>query len=352
MDKKFFMGIAAMAALTLVSCSSDDLNSLSDNSSKNEAISFDGYLGRSAVAVNGSRGSVLDKTQLHKSVDGFGVFGNYSPTEGGEPSNLFNNQKVTGDAAADNKWKYDPVKYWPSQGYIDFWAYAPYDAGTKFTSTSIVDFTVKDKAADQKDLLWANATNKTNGTVTFNFAHALSRLGYSVKLKDASYESVATITLNKITLAGSTTEPTQNAFYIKGTIDLSTGNWSTASSNDAKQNFEWFDNKMSGDKTLSNNEVIKNPDNEYLFVIPQDFSTGNANADQLYVIVEYTVSYNGGVKATVPYKVSQQLTNNFEKGKAYTINLTIGLTPIEFNAAVTDWVDAKNPINDIPVTWN
>lgn len=352
MDKKFFMGIAAMAALTLVSCSSDDLNSLSDNSSKNEAISFDGYLGRSAVAVNGSRGSVLDKTQLHNSVDGFGVFGNYSPTEGGEPSNLFNNQKVTGDAAADNKWKYDPVKYWPSQGYIDFWAYAPYDAGTKFTSTSIVDFTVKDKAADQKDLLWANATNKTNGTVTFNFAHALSRLGYSVKLKDASYESVATITLNKITLAGSTTEPTQNAFYIKGTIDLSTGNWSTASSNDAKQNFEWFDNKTSGDKTLSNNEVIKNPDNEYLFVIPQDFSTGNANADQLYVIVEYTVSYNGGVKATVPYKVSQQLTNNFEKGKAYTINLTIGLTPIEFNAAVTDWVDAKNPINDIPVTWN
>lgn len=351
MDKKFFMGIAAMAALTLVSCSSDDLNSLSDNSSKNEAISFDGYLGRSAVAVNGSRGSVLDKTQLHKSVDGFGVFGNYSPTEGGEPSNLFNNQKVTGDAAAD-KWKYDPVKYWPSQGYIDFWAYAPYDAGTKFTSTSIVDFTVKDKAADQKDLLWANATNKTNGTVTFNFAHALSRLGYSVKLKDASYESVATITLNKITLAGSTTEPTQNAFYIKGTIDLSTGNWSTASSNDAKQNFEWFDNKTSGDKTLSNNEVIKNPDNEYLFVIPQDFSTGNANADQLYVIVEYTVSYNGGVKATVPYKVSQQLTNNFEKGKAYTINLTIGLTPIEFNAAVTDWVDVKNPINDIPVTWN
>lgn len=351
MDKKFFMGIAAMAALTLVSCSSDDLNSLSDNSSKNEAISFDGYLGRSAVAVNGSRGSVLDKTQLHKSADGFGVFGNYSPTEGGESSNLFNNQKVTGDAAAD-KWKYDPVKFWPTQGHIDFWAYAPYDAGTKFTSTSIVDFTVKDKVADQKDLLWANATNKTNGTVTFNFAHALSRLGYSVKLKDASYESVATITLNKITLAGSTTEPTQNAFYIKGTIDLSTGNWSTASSNDAKQNFEWFDNKTSGDKTLSNNEVIKNPDNEYLFVIPQDFSTGNANADQLYVIVEYTVSYNGGVKATVPYKVSQQLTNNFEKGKAYTINLTIGLTPIEFNAAVTDWVDAKNPINDIPVTWN
>lgn len=64
MNKKFFMGIAAMAALTLVSCSSDDLDSVSDNSSKNEAISFDGYLGRSAVAVNGSRGSEVKIDQL------------------------------------------------------------------------------------------------------------------------------------------------------------------------------------------------------------------------------------------------------------------------------------------------
>lgn len=82
MYKKIFMSIAAVAALTLVSCSSDDLNSLSDNSSKNEAISFDGYLGRSAVAVNGSRGSELDKDALQNSTEGFGVFGNYNSTGG------------------------------------------------------------------------------------------------------------------------------------------------------------------------------------------------------------------------------------------------------------------------------
>lgn len=82
MYKKFFMGIAAIAALTLVSCSSDDLNSFSDNSSKHEAISFDGYLGRSAVAVNGTRGSVLEIGDLKKSKDGFGVFGNYNATGG------------------------------------------------------------------------------------------------------------------------------------------------------------------------------------------------------------------------------------------------------------------------------
>lgn len=114
MYKKIFMGIAAVAALTLVSCSSDDLNSLSDNSSKNEAISFDGYLGRSAVAVNGSRGSVETKEKLK--TDGFGVFGNYTSTDVTTTTygeNLFKNQLVTYDATAETPaWTYKPVKYW------------------------------------------------------------------------------------------------------------------------------------------------------------------------------------------------------------------------------------------------
>lgn len=96
MYKNFFMGIAAMAALTLVSCSSDDLNSLSDKTSKNEAISFDGYWGRSAVSVNDSRGSVIDKAEdLQNISEGFGVFGNYTSTDVTTTTygeNLFKNQ--------------------------------------------------------------------------------------------------------------------------------------------------------------------------------------------------------------------------------------------------------------------
>lgn len=356
MYKKFFMGIAAMAALTLVSCSSDDLNSLSDNSSKNEAISFDGYLGRSAVAVNGSRSSEVKISNLQNSAEGFGVFGYYNNSTAEHSStesfnaNLFNNQQVK-YSSTDKKWTYTNTKYWPTQGHIDFLAYAPYNAGT-LESIYHLKFTVADqnKIGEQTDLLWTKVDGQTkekNSTVTLKFSHALSRLGYTVKLKDASYESVATITLNKITLAGSK-DLTQNAFYKEGTIDLSTGNWSTASSkgadyNAAKQNFEW----SSSDKTLSydDNKVIKNSDSEYLFVIPQNFSNGNANNDQLYVIVEYTISYKDGVKATIKNKVCKQLTNNFLQGKAYTINLTIGLTPIEFNAEVTGW----DPINGDPI---
>lgn len=340
MDKKFVMGIAAMAALTLVSCSSDDLDSFSDNSSKNEAISFDGYLGRSAVAVNGTRGS--EETVETLKTKGFGVFGNYTPTEG-QSSNLFNNQKVHEDASSADKWTYEPVRYWPAQGHIDFFAYAPYKDGTTLTGSKI-NFDV----ADQTDLLWAKATNttKNGGIVTFQFNHALSRLGYSVKLKEAVSESVATITLKKITLAGSS-DGTKNAFYKTGIIDLSQENatnlWDTSSSNsnEAKKNFELVSNK-----TISNAE-IKNTDNEYLFVIPQNFSKTEVGADELYVVVEYTIEYQtGSAKPTVSYKVSQKLAYNFEQGKAYTLNLIIGLTPIEFTATVKGW----GAIEDHPIT--
>lgn len=326
MYKKIFMGIAAVAALTLVSCSSDDLNSLSDNSSKNEAISFDGYLGRSAVAVNGSRGSVLDINALKNSKDGFGVFGNYSSTdEKGFGSNLFNNQPVT-YSSKDKKWEYTPLKYWSTEGHIDFLAYAPYVSGTTLTDSKI-NFTVADQVGNQKDLLWANVKDqtKTNNPVKFTFNHALAKIGYAVK-KGVTDNNV-TITLNKITLAGSATDPKVGAFHTTGTINLSkdltntedkTALWTDCN---GEQNFTW----SSGFPNVTSSSFSAGSD--YLFVIPQDFSKsaaeGGTKADELYVIVDYTISYNDGVTAAMKSTVSSPIVKNFEQGKAYTINLSL-----------------------------
>lgn len=356
MDKKFVMGIAAMAALTLVSCSSDDLDSFSDNSSKNEAISFDGYLGRSAVAVNGTRGS--EETVSTLKTNGFGVFGTYTPTDG-QASNLFDNQKVTYSTSTpptESKWTYSPLKFWPANGKIDFLAYAPYDKSTKLTEGSkIKDFTVDEDIAKQKDLLWTNDMNhQITGNITtakekvkFQFHHALSRLGYTVTLSGDYSTSGATFTVNKITLAGSSDGTSKKAFYKKGTIDLSkivtkdnteqnkkdlsktnteTGLW-TAETSD-KQNFDL----VSSDQPL-NQTGIKS-DKNYLFVIPQDFT----GADELYVYVEYTINY-GGTTGSVINKVYKQIKKHFLQGNAYMLNLTLGL-PIEFDVDVTGGVDA------------
>lgn len=343
MDKKFVMGIAAMAALTLVSCSSDDLDSFSDNSSKNEAISFDGYLGRSAVAVNGTRGSVETIDQLK--TDGFGVFGDYSKdatTAYGE--NLFQNQKVTYDNAK-SKWTYTPYKYWLSEGHIDFLAYAPYDATkTALTdSKSEIGFTVSSTIAEQKDLLWANAKNQTmnNKPVTFTFNHALSRLGYTVKLKEDCADDV-TITLKSITLAGSSDDAPKGAFYTSGTIDLSKANkedglWPV---HEGKQKFDWFSGNYIVNKSTASHPTNPDSKTDYLFVIPQDFSKSEPDADKLYVIVKYEIKYNDIAGATVTNTVNKELPYNFKQGMAYTINLTIG-RPIDFdvNTTITPWVD-------------
>lgn len=365
MDKKFVMGIAAMAALTLVSCSSDDLDSFSDNSSKNEAISFDGYLGRSAVAVNGTRGSEVKIGNLQ--TDGFGVFGNYSKdakTAYGE--NLFKNQKVTYDNAK-SKWTYSPLKFWPSDGHIDFLAYAPYnyaETNTTLTGTSIISFEVYNTVANQKDLLWTNATSQdiTKKKVNFQFHHALSRLGYTVNLTGNYTSSNVTFTLNKITLAGSA-DGTKNAFYKKGTIDLSktatnenkedlsktnteTGLWKA---DDTKQNFDWFSagaqpvNITYVDPADKTKKPVSNSPSDYLFVIPQDFSKdkikGQQDPDELYVIVEYTINYTDGTTPSVKNTVYKQIKKKFLQGKAYMLNLTLGL-PIEFDVDVTGGVNA------------
>lgn len=264
---------------------------------------------------------------------------------------MFNNQKVTGDAAAD-KWKYDPVKFWPTQGHIDFWAYAPYDSQydnivTKDNQklTFIVDSNIK----NQKDLLYANAVGQTKDNISstgnkvkFQFAHALSKLGYKVKLS-GDYSSNATFNLTKITLAGSPDGATK-AFYTSGKIDLSKTNtaldlWSEYATD--RQNFDWF----SGSSTVTGTDLKHPNDNrveneDYLFVIPQKFKTGT---DKLYVIVTYTITYKNDTQNPITNTVYKQLSNDFEPGKAYMINLTLGL-PIEFDATVTDW-ELDTPID-------
>lgn len=231
-------------------------------------------------------------------------------------------------------------------------AYAPYDVkNTTLTDGSkIKDFIVDEDIAKQKDLLWTNATSQISADVTsskkkvnFQFHHALSRLGYTVNLTgdySSNPENKATFTLKKITLAGSS-DGTKGAFYTSGTIDLSkpTKDANLWSGQTGKRKFDW----SSVDKQVTyvnptdhTKKPVSNLDTEYLFVIPQDFSKdkieGQPDPDELYVIVEYTITYKDGKEQT--NKVYKQIKRHFLQGKAYNLNLTLGL-PIEFDVDVT-----------------
>lgn len=331
--------LAALAALTFASCSSESVEDFlggGNQASQQVAIGFDGYLGRSAV---GTRGTVSTAEAIQAKDKGFGVFGNYTNESdvSSNPVLLFDNEHITySSSSTETKWTYSPVKYWPTAGHIDFYAYAPYVQQKKISGTTF-EFEVSKNVADQIDLLWANAKNQTKANnsgknkVNFTFKHALAKIGYSVT--STNNDASTTITVTSIKLVGSENEST-NAFYTKGTIDLSKADnkandlWTTASSNDTKQNFIL----LSSAQTLS----TKYEPTDYLFVIPQDFS--GTTTDQLYVVVEYTVkTTDNSNNIEIKNKVSQKIPKDFEQGKAYMLNLKIGLTPIEFEASVESW---------------
>lgn len=311
-----------------------------NQASQQVAIGFDGYLGRSAVDT---RGSESDLPAIQTKDVGFGVFGNYtaSGSDVSYGSGLFENQHVTYKTSNNiSKWEYTPVKYWPTKGHIDFLAYAPYDGEQVLKNNKELDFTVNSDVTKQIDLLWANAANQTKANnsgknkVNFTFKHALAKIGYSVK--STNNDASTTITVTSIKLVGSEDGQTA-AFYTKGTIDLSKDNndandlWTIT--DDTKQNFTL----PSSNLTLS---TTKHEPKDYLFVIPQDFS-GTAN--NLYVVVEYTVTTG---KSVITNTVSHEISKNFLQGKAYMINLIIGLTPIEFEATVDSWTPGES-IGDI-----
>lgn len=303
-------------------------------------------------------GGVVTIDQLK--TDGFGVFGNYSKdatTAYGE--NLFKNQKVT---YSDPNWTYSPLRFWPEQGHIDFLAYAPYDATATLkkkdateTALTCIDFKVEKNVADQKDLLYAKAEGKkkdnissTGNKVKFHFYHALSKLGYSVKLYGDYTSNNVKFSLNNITLAGSAPNAAKSAqaFYTKGIIDLSTGNWTSKDA--TKQDFTWL-SETKDVTSASASKPYKNPTSDYLFVIPQDFSQ---DGNTLYVIVKYTITYTDGGAPSITNTVYKKLTTNFKEGKAYTLNLTIGL-PIEFDVdVVEDWKAPEDGTGDINIGSN
>ena len=114
---------------------------------------------------------------------------------------------IDGDdiAYVDNKWvNQDGVRYWPEEDAVDFYAHV--NGGTNYkwavtdgkASAKFEDFEVKDKAAEQVDLLYAVKTGETKGddAVVLNFRHALSQVVFQAKNTNKNmYVEIAGVTV-------------------------------------------------------------------------------------------------------------------------------------------------------------
>ena len=277
-------------------------------------------------SVNGSRGSVIDKAEdLQKISEGFGVFGNYKEAESQEfGSNWFNNVKVT-YSSQDIKWTYSPVKYWLPQGHIDFLAYA-----TNQTKDNI---------------------SSTNNKVKFQFAHALSRLGYTVADK---FYVIVEYTIKDY---NGVTTPMKNTVYQKLEKNFEQGKAYTLNLTLVKEKskrviYTWTppDTEDGGDLKLTASQLdhtcakIENDSNSSLYVIPQE------KKEAFYLQITYTVQ-QGTSQNTVKVKKNLLDVNNpfnFEKRKTYLLHLKLSLGSTRSRSSASEDCSVTMSVSSIP----
>ncbi len=325
-----------------------------------------------------------------------------------DPPNFMYNQRVTWSEAA-NAWTYSPLKYWPnetgseSDGRTDrlsFFAYAPYlNNDSRLTCSAnnapgdpTVTYTTPEDLSQCLDVLYATnpdgkpLTDLTNLTrqkvgdnVTFSFHHTMSRLNFNVH---AAFDEITVgtnakadstrITVESITLetdgSDGTTAP---LFYTAGTLNLRTGSWTGTANDNATATPRLVlsgtalnpDVRDQGDKcvyqmTDANKNIIpgvdntwRNAGNGYLTLVPNANPT-SSTPNLKVTIVYHTTSDDprlvlSGGRSRVTSTVSKTFSGfRFERGKAYAINLLIGMTTVKFSVQVQNW---RDPITFAPM---
>ena len=277
-------------------------------------------------SVNGSRGSVIDKAEdLQKISEGFGVFGNYKEAESQEfGSNWFNNVKVT-YSSQDIKWTYSPVKYWLPQGHIDFLAYA-----TNQTKDNI---------------------SSTNNKVKFQFAHAFSRLGYTVADK---FYVIVEYTIKDY---NGVTTPMKNTVYQKLEKNFEQGKAYTLNLTLVKEKskrviYTWTppDTEDGGVLKLTASQLdhtcakIENDPNSSLYVITQE------KKEAFYLQITYTVQQGTSLNTVKVKKNLLDVNNpfNFEKRKTYLLHLKLSLGSTRSRSSASEDCSVTMSVSSIP----
>lgn len=385
MKKNYIMGVIACAALTMTSCSNDEIGG--NNTKQGDPIEFGVYLGRDA---QGSRGTIITTENLTK----FGVSAYYLTSV--TPDFMYNQAvNKSGDA-----WTYSPVKYWPTmKDYgITFYAYAPHtdDAngfiklpdnngtGVPVINVSLptgddadlkkmVDFVTDEEYYQQK-----TNGNNTSNKITFTFNHKMTRIGLKANVSKDVYNTDAA---NKTKVVIRSIELNAGGEFYTSAKYKYTEHITSISSNPEY----WYDQKgdvklnlksilnWSDDLTISKNKVIDNSDaskkgialkgtsavnlfneNQYLFLIPAPNETGltanSTSATITYDIITEDSNLEDGYSKTSATKTVYLPAGIMQQGKAYNLTFTIAVDQVKLDATVAGWDTATNSDINVPYT--
>ncbi len=382
MKKNYIMGVIACAALTMTSCSNDEIGG--NNTKQGDPIEFGVYLGRDA---QGSRGTIITNDNLNK-------FGVTAYLEMADIPDFIYNQEVI--KSADGSWTYSPVKYWPTmktEGYkahfISFYAYAPHtnDANNLITlsgnndehAAPTVTISLPTGAnADFAKMVDFVATAKhyeykTNGNVvTFALKHEMTRIDLKAKVSENVYGSTTAnktkVVIRKIQLNNGGEFYTKAIYRFPG-INKDRGTWDYSDATKANIDLQSIIN-WSTDWTISSNSVISNTNkgivlegtnavnlfntNEYLFLIPaaktEGLQANTTSATITYDIITEDSNLEDGYSKTSATKTVYLPEGIMQQGKAYNLTFTIAVDQVKLEATVADWDTATNGDIDVPYT--
>lgn len=431
MKQKLFVGSLALLAF-MASCSSSNDDLIGGAPSLNESsvpITFGSYLGRTATSRAGATGV---QTTATLATNGFGLFASYTDNSSYGTSstpNFMYNTKVTGTPTdAPTSWTYSPLRYWPNEtgtdnngatsegtDHLTFFAYAPYVEATASTGavtentvgiTALtknsdagdpkVSYTVASDPAKSVDLLWGvsntatwdNVTGtalnlteglpylnlikpKTDQKVSFNFKHALSRLGLTVQ---GAFDQVAaggTLTDAKITV--DKVEITGENFAAKGVLNLNNTTagvplWDTSATDAGTLSLTLDGNNLNPtikdegatkaasqpDGVTATQQSLMKDDKTYFMFIP---GTATSEKPLVVKITYYTTTDDPNladgytrVENVITKKISGTDSGlEFEAGKSYTLNLVLGMTSVKVTATVADWDNGTSTQVDLPI---
>lgn len=285
-----------------------------------------------------------DKTTSFSAGDNIGVFA-YKGTS--QTPDFMNNQRVTYDGSA---WSYSPIKYWPQNEGLSFYAYYPWRESTdgstiKAESSSDnkltinyccpnanIDLMASDKNEDQK-----LSTNK--GQTSFSFQHLLARVRFSftyegtdryrpvvhmLKYTISRYKAIVTCYSNEQSSASNNTYTSASGLF--------TYTWSDVTPSDEAIEVVRYVNDVAGVVIAKENQCI---DEFTAYLLPCEFPySENAEAK----LGRFVFSLNN-----VTYYYMPDGLISVKPGKSYTINFKIKANSSEsgnyFITSYSIWAD-------------
>ena len=344
-----------IAQLVLSGCAGEGVEETSPLSSE---INFDAYLGTNTP----TRAGETNLASL-KGTSGFSVFARHTHADG-TISDMMDNEHVTWNG---NSWGYTNTQYWPDNGSVDFYAYAPYIEGVKLVNApgenkdnpTYIEF---HSSVNPVDLVWAVEKTKvpTSPTsaskVNFQFKHALARLAFDITANQQLEENGAVIKVKEVKLYGASED--EGALDVKGYLNLADERdnvfwgWSVVKEESTRVIYTWTppDTEDRGDLKLTASQLdhtctkIENASNSYLYVIPQE------KKEAFYLQITYTVQ-QGTSQNTVKVKKNLLDVNNpfnFEKRKTYLLHLKLPLNHTRSRSSASEDFSVTMSVSSIP----